>query len=50
MDNDKKEWIAILCHNTIKYSEPETTTGHDGSNTDSGYKRGVQVEILVSCI
>ena len=30
MDNDKKEWIDILCQNTIKYDEPKKTTGPSG--------------------
>jgi hypothetical protein len=30
MDNDKKEGRDILYQNTIKYSEPEKTTGPSG--------------------
>ena len=38
MDNDKKGMNSNLCQDTIKYSEPEKTTGPVGSNTDSGSK------------
>ena len=30
MDNDKKGMNSSLCQDTIKYSEPEKTTGPSG--------------------